>query len=133
MKKLYMLDTDICSYIIRENPMSVLKKFEEVGTKNLCISVITYAELHFGANKKNTTKLTEKINLFTSLLTVINFDINSALQYAGLRNSLELKGITVGNMDLLIASVALANDCILVTNNNKHFKTIPNLQLENWV
>ncbi|MHA1541119.1 MAG: type II toxin-antitoxin system tRNA(fMet)-specific endonuclease VapC [Alphaproteobacteria bacterium] len=129
----YMLDTDICSYIIKKNPEKVLKKFQKIGADKICISVITYSELLFGAEKHGGKKLKERVNLFLSLTKVLDFDCKSAVFYSKLRAKLEKKGSIIENMDLLIASCCLGHKCILVSNNIKHFLKIKKLKLENWI
>jgi len=131
---LYMLDTDICSYIIKKHPVSVLAQFEQLKTEQLCISVVTYAELHYGVTRSTS----QKVNLpivenFTSRLIILPWNKNAAVQYGQLRTSPENDGIPIGCMDMMIAAHALAQECTLVTNNLKHFQRIPQLHVENWV
>jgi tRNA(fMet)-specific endonuclease VapC len=86
----------------------------------------------FGSLKKNSEKITRTVNDFIKMIDVVPFDTNAADIYASLRNDLERSGTVVGNMDLLIASCAIANNAILVTNNEKHFSRIENLEVQNW-
>lgn len=131
---MFMLDTNICIYIIKKRPESILKKFKKYKNQNVYISVITLAELQYGVERSSSKKFNQKIiNDFISHLFVVPWDKESAVQYGKLRNTLNEKGTPVGNMDLMIASHALSLDFNLVTNNVKEFKRVPNLKYENWV
>jgi tRNA(fMet)-specific endonuclease VapC len=128
----YMLDTDTCSYIIRENNKRAAKKFISHSDDHICISSVTYAELRFGALNKNSEKLNTRINHFASLVHIIDFGKDAAEEYAKIRLFLERGGKPIGNMDMLIAACTLAVGAVLVTNNRRHFSLIPGLSLENW-
>jgi tRNA(fMet)-specific endonuclease VapC len=130
---MYMLDTDICIYILNQRPTGVLKKFEKIRRDQICISIITHAELKYGAERSSSKKMNyEIIEEFVSRLNVLSWDEEAANQYAKLRHFLEKQGIPIGNMDLLIASHARSQGCKLVTNNLKEFSRVPELKLENW-
>lgn len=131
MSKIFMLDTDICSYVIREHTPSMLEQFKR-HQNHLCISSITYAELLFGAAKKVSERLTKQILLFVELLPVISWDQEAAKQYALIRYDLEKKGMPLDNMDLMIAALAKSKKITLVTNNRKHFDRIEGLLLAEW-
>lgn len=131
---MYMLATDTCSYIIRERPLSVLKKFKKFSTSGICISVITHAELLYGVERSSSKKVNhEVIADFISRLFIINWDSNSAKKYAELRAYLEKKGKIIGNMDMMIAAHALSIGAKIVTNNTRHFRLVPGLKVVNWV
>lgn len=130
----YLLDTNICIYIIKKKPESVFKRFEKLKAGNVGISTITLSELYYGVSKssmpdENMIALQE----FISPLEVLDFTNVDALAYGKIRNSLEKKGSPIGAMDLLIASIAKSQDLILVTNNTKEFSRINDLKIENWV
>ncbi|PJZ49012.1 type II toxin-antitoxin system tRNA(fMet)-specific endonuclease VapC [Leptospira saintgironsiae] len=130
----YLLDTNICIYIINQRPDSVYKKFKKVALENIYISSITEFELNFGVEKslhkeKNRRALAD----FIGYLNILPFDSNSSEIAAKIRFSLEKLGKPIGPFDLLIASQAISNDHILVTNNEKEFKRIKDLKLENWL
>lgn len=132
--RLYMLDTDICSYIIKQRPISVLEKFEAISVTQISISVVTYAELIYGVERSSSTKINLPIvKDFVSCLTVLPWNREAAESYGKLRAFLEQKGTPIGNMDLLIAAHALSHKRIIVTNNTRHFDKIPQLPVENWV
>lgn len=131
---MYMLDTDICSYIIRLRPVSVLEKLKQFNASDLCISVITQAELLYGVERSSSKKINHDIiGSFTSKLVILDWDTTAAKHYAILRASLESKGTVIGNMALMIASHALSIGATVVTNNIHHFNIVDGLQVENWV
>ena len=129
-----MLDTNICIYVLKEHPSSVLKAFEKA--KDLHISSIVYAELWSGIEKspkKLKVERKDELSHFLSLLTVHNWDKAAAKEYAKQHTYLKEKGLMIGNMDLLIASHAKSLNAILVTNNTHEFERVDGLQVENWI
>ena len=132
MSNIYMLDTNICSYIIRENPKSVVEKLWEHREDELVISSITYSELMYGAIRKGSSRIIGLVKVFTSRMRIVDFDEKAGELYADMRALLEKKGTPIDNMDILIAACAKSANAILVTNNKKHFSKIPNLKIENW-
>lgn len=130
---MYLLDTNICIYIINHKPEKVFKKFEKLSSEIIGISVITLAELSFGVQKSlNKEKNQKALQLFLSPLSLFNFDENAAFIYSELRFDLQKKGKLIGPMDLLIAGHALSLNATLVTNNVKEFSRVKNLATENW-
>ena len=129
---LYMLDTDICSYLIKGCSEELLINLNRHNEDTICISSITYAELLFGATRINSKKIMMKIDAIVQKVDIIHFDDQAAFFYSKIRNELEQNGIPIGNMDILIAACALSSRAILITNNEKHFGRIPNLHMENW-
>ena len=127
----YMLDTDIASYLIRGGHPEVTTKFTELF-EDCVMSSITAAELLYGAKKRNNRTLTQKVQALCSLMTIISWNEEAANVYAKLRVELETSGTPIGNMDMLIAASAIAEDVTLVTNNTEHFFRIPSLKTENW-
>ena len=129
----YMLDTNICSYILKNHPTAVKQKFEEVGAGNICISAIVLAELYYGAARHpKGVVIRREIDNFVSRLVVIPWDENAADHYGAIRASLEKAGTLVGAMDMLIAAHAKSCDATLVTNNLREFDRIKGLTLLNW-
>ena len=128
----YMLDTDVSSYLIRGDHPEVLEQLRK-HLDDVCISCITEAELQYGAMKRNSRRLSQKVNLFCDLIPCIDWTQSTAKVYAGLRTELEAQGTPIGSMDMMIAASALAEDVTLVTNNMTHFSKIRGLKLENWV
>jgi len=130
----YLLDTNICIYIIKKKPVQVLKRFSKLKPGDVAVSSITIAELYYGVAKsskpnENTIALQE----FLQPMEKLDFDTEDSIVYGRIRTSLESKGKMIGAMDSLIASIALNRDLILVTNNEKEFNRIENLRIENWV
>ena len=130
----YILDTDICSYILKRSSILVLDKFEQTYMTDISISVITYAELLFGAEKTKSCKVNANpIDAFVDSITLLPWDKNAAIEYSMMKNYLNKSGKRIDEMDLMIASHAKSYNLTLVTNNIKHFDRVPSLKLENWV
>ena len=127
----YMLDTDIASYLIRGDHPGVTEKFTELY-ESCCMSSITAAELQYGAKKRNNRALTQKVQALCNLLTIIPWNEEAASVYAKLRVELEAAGTPIGNMDMLIAASAIAENATLITNNIEHFSKTASLKIENW-
>ncbi|EIC20326.1 type II toxin-antitoxin system VapC family toxin [Thiorhodovibrio frisius] len=132
---IWMLDTNTCSFVIRRRPASVKERFEQVGDQNLAISVIVLAEMRFGAELHPTRSeaILEDIEDFRRRLRVLPWSEAAARCYASLRVHLQRSGTPIGNMDLLIAAHAVAEDAVLVTNNTGEFKRVSELRLEDWL
>lgn len=131
---MYLLDTNICIYIINHKPQSVLNKFKQVSPDELGISSITVAELEYGvAKSKFMDRNKTALELFLAPFEIFNFDTIAAHYYGGIRSHLEKLGKPIGAMDLLIASHTMALNRTIVTNNSKEFIRIPNLKVENWM
>ena len=134
---MYMLDTDICSYIMKEHPLKTLETLQQKTQDGhiICISVITYSELLFGAERSSQPiKHKTLIKEFCDRLEqIVPWDKAAANEYARLHSYLLKKGNPIGNNDTMIAGHALSTESILVTNNLRHFKKIPKLKIENWV
>ena len=129
----YMLDTNICIYVIKEKPESVIRKFLKNNPEEMCISSITYAELLYGVEKsKAIQKNRIALSLFLSPIKILEFNDYAAQEYGQIWADLEQKGMPIGSMDMLIAGHAKAEDLILVTNNTKEFQRVAGLKLENW-
>lgn len=127
----FMLDTDISSYIIKRRPTTLLEKFEKYG-ETLNVSVITAAELRFGAEKAARPKLAELVEAYLDRLAILDWTNDVTPHYARIRAQLERSGKPIGNMDLLIASHAVSQGMTVVTNNLKHFSNVPGLNVEVW-
>lgn len=131
---MYLLDTNICIYIIKKKPVNVLKTLKKKLVKEIYISSITIAELEYGVSKsqypeRNKAALIE----FLSVFNILPFSDKDAYEFGHIKTDLEKKGKPIGPMDLLIASQAKSNNLILVTNNVKEFERIKDLKIENWV
>jgi tRNA(fMet)-specific endonuclease VapC len=129
----FLLDTNICIYIIKQKPAKVLEVFQKLHPSDVGISSITLAELEYGiAKSQQSEKNRMALNQFLITLEIVKFDEKASNIYGGIRAELERKGLVIGAMDMLIAAHAMSLDLILVTNNVKEFSRIPNLRLENW-
>ena len=128
---IFMLDTDICIYIIKRKPASVLKRLESLKPGQLAMSAITFAELMNGAKKSQHVEANlAKLNALGELLDIRPFDKKAAVSYGDVRSSLEKKRETIGGNDLLIAAIALANNLILITHNVSEFSRVIGLTVE---
>ena len=131
---MYMLDTDICIYIIKRKPRSALRRLESLRPGELAMSAVTFAELMNGAKKSQQVEANvAKLNELAELIEIRSFDQKAAIFYGDIRSTLEKKGNIIGSNDLLIAAHALSLDWILITNNEKEFKRVDGLRIENWV
>ncbi len=130
----YMLDTNICIYIMRKKPEKVLQRFRDELNDGICISSITLAELEYGMkHSSNPLKNEQALLRFLVPLSVLPFGTAAASEYGEIRAYLQSLGTPIGPLDMLIASHARAEGMILVTNNVREFERVPNLELENWV
>ena len=130
----YLLDTNICIYLIRKRPPEVLERFRQHSPQDVAISAITLFELEYGVEKSRYPQRSKNaLAKFLLPLKIINLDRFSAIEAAIIRAQLEKKGMPIGPYDLLIAGLARSRDMTLVTNNIKEFERIINLHLENWV
>jgi tRNA(fMet)-specific endonuclease VapC len=128
-----LLDTNICIYLIREKPRSILQRFNEHAVGDIGISVITLAELQYGVSKSSRpAKNKEALDQFVAPLDVVAFDRSSTAVYGKLRTTLEKRGQLIGAMDLLIAAHTLALNVRLVTHNVREFSRVPGLRVETW-
>jgi tRNA(fMet)-specific endonuclease VapC len=130
----WMLDTNVCIAIIRRQPESTLKRLRGKTIGQVGISSITLAELEFGAAKsQRSEQARQALAEFLLPLEIAAFDDTAAAAYGLVRARLEQKGNPIGPLDTLIAAHALAVGAILVTNNLREFRRVPDLSVENWV
>jgi tRNA(fMet)-specific endonuclease VapC len=127
----FMLDTDISSYIIKRRPATLIERFER-HADSLSVSVMTAAELRFGAEKAGRPKLVELVEAYLDRLAILDWTNEVSGYYARIRSQLERSGMPIGNMDLLIASHAVSQGSTLITNNLKHFSSVSGLKVEVW-
>lgn len=131
-----MLDTNICSFIVRERPESVLMHLEKavISQHRIVVSAITYSEMRFGAiNPKASPRITDMVDAFVQRLdAILPWDAAAVDETARLRAHLAVQGTPIGNNDAAIAGHALAANCILITNNTREFARVPRLSLEDW-
>ena len=130
----FLLDTNICIYLIKNRPVEVLEKFKQHPPEDVAISTITLFELEYGIEKSQYPERSRNaLAKFLLPLNLIGLDQPAASEAAIIRAQLEKKGTPIGPFDLLIAGLAKSREMTLVTNNTKEFKRIENLKLENWV
>ena len=128
----YLLDTNICIYIINRRPPEVFQHFERLAVGDIGISSITGAELAYGVARSGSARNQQALEKFLVPLDIVAFDATAMRQYGQLRTRLEKKGTPIGPLDMLIAAHALALGCTLVTSNLREFERVPGLALENW-
>ena len=129
----YLLDTNICIYLINERPKKVLAHFKRHSLGDIGISSITASELAFGVAKSGSSKNSAALEAFLLPLNVVDYDVGAAMIYGDVRATLEKQGKTIGPLDMLIAASALSRQLILVTNNEKEFRRVSKLKVENWL
>ena len=130
---MWMLDTDTCSYILREHSAQVLERLDAVPRDQVALSSVVCAELRYGAARVKSKKLAATIEGWLALFTIVAWDDEAATSYARIRAAVEEKGKPIGNLDLLIAAHAIARGATLVTNNTRHFAQVPGLRIANWL
>ena len=129
----YLLDTNVVIYVLKHRPIKVLETFNK-NTNRMAISSITLSELIYGAEKSvKIDKNLEAIQDFISHLEVLPYDAKASQHYGQIKAGLEKKRKIIGENDIHIAAHAISQGLILVTNNLKEFKRVPNLALENWI
>jgi tRNA(fMet)-specific endonuclease VapC len=129
----YLLDTNIVIYVLKRRPKEVLDIFN-ANASRMAISSITLSELMYGAEKSlNTDKNLEAVEEFVSHLEVLPYDAKASQHYGQIKAALEKKGQIISENDIHIAAHAISHGLILVSNNVREFKRVPNLALENWV
>lgn len=137
MPAVYMLDTNICSFIMRERPAAVLERLQGAvdGQHQIVISVITYYEMLLGTVGRNaSSRHARLVDAFVSRLsTILPWDASSAEHATRIEQELAAKGTPIGGNDIMIAGHALAADCTLVTNNTREFARVQGLRFEDWV
>ncbi len=129
---IYMLDTNICIYVINSRPAIVLERFRLERLGDIVISSVTAAELAFGVVKSGSARNRLALEMFLSTLEILPFDESAIWHYGDLRTDLERRGQPIGTLDTMIAAHALTTNTILVTNNTREFERVPELRLENW-
>jgi tRNA(fMet)-specific endonuclease VapC len=129
----YMLDTDSCSYIMKRSNEKILKRLKHVPVADVCISVITKAELLFGIELSPRPAQDQlALDAFLGYVQVLDFPEEAASHYARIRADLKKRGTMIGANDLLIAAHACSQGLTLITNNAREFGRVPHLALENW-
>ncbi len=130
----YLLDTNICIYLIKKHPPEVFARFQQIQLKQLHIPTITLFELYYGIEKNNSQQRNSAaLQNFIEPLTIVDFTLDAAKKAAKIRNQLHKKGTPIGAYDIQIAAIALSLNMTLLTNNTREFNRVKGLKLENWV
>jgi tRNA(fMet)-specific endonuclease VapC len=133
MTLLYMLDTHTCAFILRRTPEALLRRIQETPLRQQVISVVTYAELLYGVQQSSRKKANQTaVDALVRHLTVLDWPQEAASHYARMRSDLKKKGAMIGSNDLLIAAHARAIGATVITNNEKDFRRVTELSVENW-
>ena len=130
---MYMLDTNICVFLIRKKSPVLLERLQKTSPGDLCLSAITLAELEHGVEKSlNPKRNSNALMYFLSMVEILPFGDKAAREYGKVKADLQKKGTPIGPLDTLIAAHAKAVGAVLVTNNTKEFARVNGLQLEDW-
>ncbi len=130
---MYLIDTDICIYIMNKRPQELIQKCRSVGVGSIYISSITTSELCYGVSKSQKVKENaQRLEEFLKPFTMAPYSEKASRIYGDIRAELEEQGNIIGPYDMLIAAHALSRDLTLVTNNTKEFSRIKALKIENW-
>jgi tRNA(fMet)-specific endonuclease VapC len=128
-----LLDTNICVYVLKTRPPEVLERFNGFGREELAISVITAMELRVGAVRADGTHYPERVETLLGALEIVPLGVETIDVFAKTKVDLQRRGELIGPLDLLIAAHALSLDATLVTNNEREFRRVAGLRVENWV
>lgn len=130
---IYLLDTNICIYIINRKPPSILKRIHTMKPEQVAISTITIAELEYGAaHSRRPSENRIALIQFLFPFEILDFDQMAAAEYGSIRATLAGKGRSIGPMDMLLAAQAKSRDLVLVTNTEREFRRVEGLRVENW-
>jgi tRNA(fMet)-specific endonuclease VapC len=130
---MYLLDTNILSDLVRNPQGVVAAKISEVGEKAISTSIVVAAELHYGAERRRSVRLSQQLEAILSLITVLPLDGEADEFYGKLRADLERRGLPIGGNDMLIAAHALSLGATLVSDNVREFDRVDGLTIENWL
>lgn len=130
---LYLLETSILSYLVRQPQGVVAERIADVGEANVLTSVIVACELRYGAAKRGSRRLTRQVEAILGAMAIRPLESDVEKIYASIRVALEKKGTPIGAHDMLIAAHARALDAVCVTDNVAEFKRVPALKVENWL
>jgi tRNA(fMet)-specific endonuclease VapC len=136
MSTVYMLDTNICSFIIRERPPVLLERLQSAVARQhrIVVSVVTYYEMLLGTIGRNASPRHAPLveALVARLSSILSWDRMAAEEAILIRKELAAKGTPIGGNDTMIAGHAIAADCVLITNNTREFFRVGNLRVEDW-
>jgi tRNA(fMet)-specific endonuclease VapC len=119
---------------MNRRPLEIINKFKQFEVGEIGVSAITVSELHYGVVKsKNPSLNKQRVEEFLTPLEIIPYDEIAANAYGDIRHQLEKSGETIGPLDMLLAAHTLSNNFVLITNNEKEFRRVNNLKIENWI
>ncbi len=131
---MWMLDTNICIYIIKRKPMEAHQRLARLPIDQIAVSSVTLGELLFGLQKSAAREKSEQVlRQFLAHVSVLPWEEEAAEHYAGIRAHIERRGMPIGHMDLMIAAHARSVGATLVTHNTREFQRVPDLRWEDWV
>jgi tRNA(fMet)-specific endonuclease VapC len=134
MEYRFLLDTNTCIYIRRQRPAQVVARFRQLKLGEVAISIITYGELLYGAEKSPArSQAFRDLEELASLMQILPLPVDAARTYGNIRAALEAKGEMIGTNDLWIAAHAKSTSLTLVTNNEREFKRVAGLKIQNWI
>jgi tRNA(fMet)-specific endonuclease VapC len=133
MARLYLLDTNTLSHLVRQPQGPVAERISDVGEANVLTSVIVACELRYGAARRGSRRLTRQVEAILGALTIRPLESDVERVYAAIRVALEKKGTPIGAHDMLIAAHARTIDAVCVTDNVAEFRRVPALKVENWL
>jgi len=129
----FLLDTNIVSDLLRRPQGRVAEYIARAGERGVCTSIVVAAELRYGAARLGSARLTRQLEAILGALEILPLEEPVDRHYAKVRRQLEKRGMPIGPNDLLIAAHALAEDCMLVTANEREFARVPGLKVTNWL
>ena len=129
---MYLLDTDICSYVIKRTHPELIQQVMRFAPLQLKVSAVTVFELEYGVQRSRNPRLGRIIQAFLQNVETLSFNSNAARESGAVRAELAAQGMIIGAYDLLIAGHARSVDAILVTNNEREFSRVSQLEVENW-
>jgi len=129
----YLLDTNVCVDFLNRRYPSVTERIRISSPEDLCLSTVVVAELRYGADRSERRKENhERLDVLTAEIQCLDFDLEASRAYGRIRSALEAEGAPVGPYDMMIAVHALSQGLILVTDNEREFRRISGLEIENW-
>jgi tRNA(fMet)-specific endonuclease VapC len=129
----YLLDTNVVSDFIHHPLGTARQHADKIGFERLAVSIIVAGELRFGCSRRKSVRLTRDVEAVLGSLPIVPLEAAADRHYASLRTELERRGMLISANDMLIAAHALALDCTLVTANEREFRRVPGLRVENWL
>lgn len=130
----YLLDTNILIYFSKDRPDSIVKRLDKLNAGEAVMSVVSYGELCYGASRSAKPAATQKvINLLVGIFPILPLAKEAAEEYGKLRGQLAAKGTPIGPNDMWLAAQAKAEGLVLVTNNEREFRRVSGLKVENWM